>query len=842
MTELKRTIKDCFRGKGYQPQDNADPVLNVMISGIILFLPLFLARSKYQNGFSPQDIIFFIMTLMIALRAIMYTSNKQDDSYKQESRDRHRCIWNVSNVLLVLCFLCVAAFAWQISHASILFYRAVFYVMALWLTMSVRASEVSSGYYLKLFIFPLAILYVFLYIYVFARIEVIPAVGLLINDLSGLAPLLLLGCAVTSILYMSAMDYIWRYVYSALTVAGFCLLFLYADMAAFCILFFFLLFIPVFYPYTYAYLQKELALLFMFAFSASNVGLIPYFGAKGLYPNRVFNLEYSIYIDIMIAVFGLAISRYMDRFSDDTAPETKIPVIPVLFRYARYLSLTALFTIALFGRQISEHYDSGVGAALGDFADALVSSASTGFGEWWYMVSRWGIVGILIPIVLLTGFIIYAYRAHGKAENEQPWILIGGLFLVQSFFYPIASISAPIYIVYTAFALPNDSAAEKQEIGIGDLGEEADAEEDVEFLSLDDKESPHVTLRHTRMVRAVRLCLQSAFGGVCIALLLVIFVVVISRAVISFSVGDDRLALTVQAQELMSPDLYRIDDELEPLSWERASSELYLGLIRPQPDEPIASPDSEETGADETDTEQISISNGDYRIYDPGALYEKCNDIVTAKPGGTRLRTDPSIGDEGEVVYLLPDNEKVVRIGIGENGWSKVRYDSRICYAVTEYLTVLGEYHGDPSELLSDDEETVEETEEVEAAETEGEENEQSVTEEAGQTEKTEKPAETKPNPGAYSIQWTANNTVCTIWSSGVKQGTLRVTDGENAQTINVYSDYYTGSGKDRRRYFSISVPAGDTPYSIQADSGFVTALKNMGYSGLYYNKQIIEW
>ena len=71
----------------------------------------------------------------------------------------------------------------------------------------------------------------------------------------------------------------------------------------------------------------------------------------------------------------------------------------------------------------------------------------------------------------------------------------------------------------------------------------------------------------------------------------------------------------------------------------------------------------------------------------------------------------------------------------------------------------------------------------------------------------------------------------------------MTVTDGEG-QVLPManYGDYYDGSGKNQKRYLNVYVKKGETELIINADGGFVSSLKAMGYDGLYFNKSIHNW
>ena len=73
---------------------------------------------------------------------------------------------------------------------------------------------------------------------------------------------------------------------------------------------------------------------------------------------------------------------------------------------------------------------------------------------------------------------------------------------------------------------------------------------------------------------------------------------------------------------------------------------------------------------------------------DPYALitFKEVNETVTAKEK-TNMRSVPSSADPDTIVAVLKNGDTAKRIGIGDNGWSKLDYDGKILYAVSSYLT-----------------------------------------------------------------------------------------------------------------------------------------------------------
>lgn len=81
---------------------------------------------------------------------------------------------------------------------------------------------------------------------------------------------------------------------------------------------------------------------------------------------------------------------------------------------------------------------------------------------------------------------------------------------------------------------------------------------------------------------------------------------------------------------------------------------------------------------------------------DPEAMmrFRDVEETVTAKER-TNLRNIPSQGEESSVLYTLLNGETARRTAISDAGWSRLIYDGKVCYAVSNFLTTDLDY--DPS-------------------------------------------------------------------------------------------------------------------------------------------------
>jgi len=77
-----------------------------------------------------------------------------------------------------------------------------------------------------------------------------------------------------------------------------------------------------------------------------------------------------------------------------------------------------------------------------------------------------------------------------------------------------------------------------------------------------------------------------------------------------------------------------------------------------------------------------------------GIEFVEVNQKVTAKIV-TNLRLVPSTESDDTIVTALEHGQIAIRTGIGSNGWSRVEYEGKTLYAVTNYLEVVEEESAD---------------------------------------------------------------------------------------------------------------------------------------------------
>lgn len=83
--------------------------------------------------------------------------------------------------------------------------------------------------------------------------------------------------------------------------------------------------------------------------------------------------------------------------------------------------------------------------------------------------------------------------------------------------------------------------------------------------------------------------------------------------------------------------------------------------------------------------------------------FTETEETVTAKES-TNLRDMPSQGQESTVLWTLQNGKTARRTGISDSGWSRLVYQDRVCYAVSNLLTTDLSYHApEPEPEQTDD-------------------------------------------------------------------------------------------------------------------------------------------
>ncbi|WP_026520078.1 SH3 domain-containing protein [Butyrivibrio sp. FCS006] len=864
-----KTLKSILKKVNPEPKKGSDRLVDYMTRVLLFLFPLLIFEETAFLSISMKDMLFGILILIMSLWCILKLLFKGGASKLSLGRGM-LFVFGTFVLVLILFAVQMSKFSGELGHTYL-------YIGFFLLPFCVSFIDQESRYYMHIFLASYTFVYLSIIRFVITGTPTLLGIEKLLGSPSKIIPSMLLCCAVSSFLYITEKVQRAQNVYLGYFVVGTVALFMYGDMAAFMLLFLYLMCLQFLGKPTAGFLKKNFILLFAFAFCASNTPLLTYFGIKGY--TRQFDLEYSIYIDIVIAVAGLIITSYWDKVpKDKDGDQTLMTGLSAWFKRAIPVVLTLLAITFIFGSRGNSLKDTIGGKAIAGFSGGLWNAVNSSSGEIWHVLAVYGVIGAGIMLMLglvVLGVLYKGWPNPGQGEVSRGYILIAVMFMAQSLFYPFSSESTPTYLIFLGFAIAASMTLVEED------APEAKEESDLQVIWVPQRVKEAIRAEHRNNGKeepSKAAALARAFAPQACELLAAVFaaslLIMVAFALyrVFMPVGNagseeslvqvavthrqEQLAAKAEAEAAENSLDLAADESVEEASAKEAqalvanaeaskepleeaaaeakeeatkeSEDAEAGEEEAEAQEPEADDEEAEAEEEEEPSEpEAGVSHGDYRIYDPKASYDSVEETVSGRGGMVNLRSIPSTGNGSRVIHALEEGETVRRIAIGQNGWSRVIYNGRTLYAVSEYLEVVPE--GEEAEAEGDaaGEEEVAEGQEAPAEAP------------AEESKKEEKPK----TPASYSVQWTDHNRSISIWSAGVLQGTMTVTDGEgNVKEMTGYGDYYQGSGKNQKRYFSIYVPQGESPLTINADGGFVEAIKGMGYSGLYFNKAIHNW
>ncbi|SFP80406.1 hypothetical protein SAMN04487928_108117 [Butyrivibrio proteoclasticus] len=888
------------------PAEKADYLVEYFFRILLFLFPLFIYEQNAIIGISYKDILFCMFIIIMSLWCGIVLL--RTDSIRRMFNKKTTMLFTGGFVLILVCF------GKQLYSISSEVPHTFLYIGGYLLVFCASFSGKGSRYLLQLALASQVLVLISAYRYIITATSTLIGAEILLKNTDKLIPAIILECSISAFLYVIEEKEKNQKVYLAILTAGEVILFLYGNMVAFVILFFYILMLQFLRLPTADFMKKNMILLFLYGFAASNAPLLSYFNLPGL--NKEFDLEYSIYIDIAIAVLGLVITSYWEHIpKNHDEKNTVLVIFSKWYKRGIIFAVVILMVCFVFGGRGDKLSNAIGGKALSGLSTSLWKSVSKTNGELWHVLKVYGLIGVFLmlifgAVVLIS--LINMLKEENTSEIQKAYIYISILFLIQSFFFPFSSTSTPIYLIIMGLAIKEDmnETVVKKDIEYDSVTDcinlndefaykkrELEKEKELQLIWIPQATAKILNQAHENitdeilfkknaevrkekentLARKFFSVLPFGVASALVAAFLVMLVFLLYRLFMPVGNSGEVESMVAVAKEhrddmLLAQTISETDDgaiSTEEISANAVESEGEGNIALSEADNKEATDNASKLKTNaggenvENDTEkselndeseekleeaekiddsqiQPGISHGVYTIYDPNAAYSAVDEIVTGKNRVVNLRTKPSVTDDAEVIHALLEGEKVHRTAVGQNGWSKVEFGGRTLYAVSNFLEVVTE------EVQSEEnteQENINENAEDELEAEEPIEEAPEATEESAKAEQAKNAAEKAKKPVSYSVQWSQDNKNCSIWSAGVLQGKMSVSDKDGKTlSITYYGTYYQGSGNNQKEYFYISVPVKDGSYTVNVDQGFVDAIKAMGYEGLYINKRIQNW
>lgn len=280
------------------------------------------------------------------------------------------------------------------------------------------------------------------------------------------------SCGVASYAMLVCMAGLWRYVkcedrlrsffYAGVLSVGFLVMFINQNRVSIWMMIIVFIALPVLQRPTAELVKRDMQVFFIYLFMLCNMSLLTNY-TDLLQVTVNYDLEQSVYMELLVAVGGLFFFKFWDRIPQGV--DTKRLVMRKMRRGYQFLFklICIVFTGILLGGENWKELPDGMGmSAVKGVAVPLTEEVRQGKSAFYVCFEQLGIAGgllILIVCVLLIAGLRKNYRFDKPVTGML--ILISCIFLIQLLFWKVSISTLPIYWIFMVLAISYREENEK---------------------------------------------------------------------------------------------------------------------------------------------------------------------------------------------------------------------------------------------------------------------------------------------------------------------------------------------------------------------------------------------
>lgn len=249
--------------------------------------------------------------------------------------------------------------------------------------------------------------------------------------------------------------------YGSNAVVGFFLLFIQKNVIAIGIVILLCLMLPIVYAPTKALVQCAMQMLFACTFLLCNMSLITEY--TGLIKIEAFyDLEVSVYMELVLAVFGIFFFYYWDRYTAKEDDDRK--QLPELKEFLKKTCVVAGILISVFWAAVIK----GSTAIVPEVTEKVIEQGKMAIvsqtGSFEMAACRYGVLGVGAVLFLYYTIIscLITRRKPKVTRHQKLFRMVTGVFVVQSLFLTQSMVSLPIYMIFILAFLKDTNGYEKK--------------------------------------------------------------------------------------------------------------------------------------------------------------------------------------------------------------------------------------------------------------------------------------------------------------------------------------------------------------------------------------------
>lgn len=437
----------------YLPGSSGSLVVDYFVRIILLLYPLYMTDAKALLIFREKLFLLYLLALVTGILLIVAIANGTAD---------YKTILNKIDIFLILLLLpLILKVIVRIFQGDMTFEKETFLWCLIGIYFLLRGFKTEYQYYVRLFLYASIFLYAGLLGYLLTGTDSWLGIEIMFRQPGAVPSFLLLACGCSSLMYCLYDEKGWDVFYLILSGVGFASIFLYRDMVTVCLMGLFLMTIPVVFRPAVKLVKKNLILCFLFLFAGSNVPLLQIMDWVKI--EHPYDLRYSVYMELFLAVAGLALCQYWSKIPQNIDPDK---VVMRKFRkwYIQALALSGsvLLSCLLMGERLNALPDKWGITGLKLFGSELRRSVAGNESFIHYLLAEYGIIGCILWLLLGILVIKRLIRQWKKTDcSVRLMCMIGILFWIQSFVYQVQPETAPVYVIFLTFALCADRTEEQ---------------------------------------------------------------------------------------------------------------------------------------------------------------------------------------------------------------------------------------------------------------------------------------------------------------------------------------------------------------------------------------------
>lgn len=288
------------------------------------------------------------------------------------------------------------------------------------------------------------------------------AIAVLLQDKSGISSYTILACMAGLWQYIRCKDRLRSFFYMGVVFIGFFVLFVNQSRVSIWIMTVIFVAVPILQRPTAELVKRDMMVFFVYLFLLCNMSLIANY-TNLLHINVTYDLEQSVYLELLVAIGGIWFFRYWDRIPGGV--DLKRLVMRKMRRGYRFLLESMLIILAgmILGGNLWNNLPdlSGMKAVKG-FAVPLMDEINQGKSAFYLCFEQFGVIGSLLLLgicVLLTAELKKNYRFDKPVTGML--VLMSGVFLIQLLFWRVSINSLPVYWMFAVMAISYKEKREK---------------------------------------------------------------------------------------------------------------------------------------------------------------------------------------------------------------------------------------------------------------------------------------------------------------------------------------------------------------------------------------------